>query len=212
MTRRKTRGQSPPGPVQLPAGVTLADWALEQTRWQNPRIRSFLGCIRVLDEVFESNFAILNCSPRRLQVIWTQVRKVATEIRSGIAPLLRSPSVIPELEDARGASEEYLDILDERLLTQLDTFPEIVGDDREAELRRLLCVAMGQIHAFLLDTLGGILAADPRSQHDSDYFLERRFARDVDEAEWLLDSVVALEAYLDRLLATRRQSLAGVAA
>ncbi len=38
----------------LPDGVSLADWALEKNRWQNPRIRAFLGCIRVLDEVFES--------------------------------------------------------------------------------------------------------------------------------------------------------------
>jgi hypothetical protein len=187
---------SKPLPPELPEGVSLADWSLEKVRWQNPRIRSFLGCIRVLDEVFESNYAILNCSPRRLMILWGEVRKVASAIRTGIAPLLKGRSVIPALEEARGASELYLTILDEKLLKQIDSFPQDAPEHMQDELRRLLCVAVGQLHSFLLDTLGEILAADPRSQHDADYFLARRFARDVDEAEWLHTSVGRLERYL----------------
>ena len=37
--------------VELPEGVSLAEWALEKVRWQNPRIRCLLGCIRLLDDV-----------------------------------------------------------------------------------------------------------------------------------------------------------------
>jgi hypothetical protein len=34
--------------ITLPEGVTVTDWALERVHWQNPRIRAFLGCIRLL--------------------------------------------------------------------------------------------------------------------------------------------------------------------
>jgi len=47
----------------LPEGVTAADWGLERVRVQNPSIRSYLGCIRLLEEVLDSNYAILHCSP-----------------------------------------------------------------------------------------------------------------------------------------------------
>ena len=50
-------------PVELPAGVSAAKWALERRNWQNPRIRSILGCVELLDSVLESNYAILHCSP-----------------------------------------------------------------------------------------------------------------------------------------------------
>ena len=42
-------------------------------------------------------------------------------------------------------------------------------------------ITIGKLHGFLVDTLGEILAADPRSQHDVDYFLARKFPRDVEE-------------------------------
>ena len=34
--------------VSLPEGVTALDWGLERINYQNPRIRAFLGCIRLL--------------------------------------------------------------------------------------------------------------------------------------------------------------------
>jgi hypothetical protein len=36
------------------------------------------------------------------------------------------------------------------------------------------------------------MGADPRSHHDQDYFLSKRFRRDVEEAEWLYQSVAEL--------------------
>ena len=56
--------------VELPQGITVADWGLERVRVQNPSIRSYLGCIRLLEEVLDSNYAILHCSPERLLKIW----------------------------------------------------------------------------------------------------------------------------------------------
>ena len=61
--------------VELPEGVTAADWGLERVRVQNPSIRSYLGCIRLLEEVLDSNYAILHCSPERLLKIWRQVER-----------------------------------------------------------------------------------------------------------------------------------------
>src|ERR1700758_412135 len=40
--------------ISLPEGITVTDWAIERVHWQNPRIRAFLGCIRLLEGVFES--------------------------------------------------------------------------------------------------------------------------------------------------------------
>jgi hypothetical protein len=48
--------------TDLPPGVSKADWFFEQRRWQNPRIRHLLNCVRMLDEVLESNYSILHCS------------------------------------------------------------------------------------------------------------------------------------------------------
>ncbi len=88
-------------PVELPPGVSASDWALERRNWQNPRIRSILGCVDLLDTVLESNYAILHCSPERLREIWVQVRKVTELMRSQLAPLMTEPSCIAELERAR---------------------------------------------------------------------------------------------------------------
>lgn len=182
--------------VKLPQGVSLSEWSLEKARWQNPRIRAFLGCIRVLDEVFESNYAILHCSPRRLDQVWEQIRKITRILKDEVAPLLKGQSHIPELEQARESADMYLNVLDKNLLRAVERFPERLDDEHHDEARKLLCVAIGQLHAFLLDTLGEILARDPRSHGDTDYFLTRKFARDVDEAEWLHTSVSRLEEYL----------------
>ncbi len=188
--------------AHLPDGISLAAWSLEQRTQQNPRIRGLLGCVRVLDDVSESNFAILNCSPGRLSQIWNEVRKVCETLKKDVAPLLRGSSVIPGLEDARASAETYLDVLSCDLLTQIERYPKQLsqGEGQQTEVRRLLCVAIGQIQSFLFDSLGALLANDPRSIHDSDFFLRRRFARDVDEAEWLHCSVSRLEKYLERLV------------
>ncbi len=187
--------------AQLPKGVSLADWSLEQRTQQNPRIRGLLGCVRVLDDVSESNFAILNCSPGRLAQIWREVRNVCETLSKDVAPLLKGSSVIPGLEEARASAETYLDVLSCDLLSQIARYPRQLsrGEGQHSEVRRLLCVAIGQLQSFLFDSLGALLAADPRSIHDSDFFLRRRFARDVDEAEWLQISVCRLEKYVGRI-------------
>lgn len=189
--------------IPLPPGVSAAEWALERLRWQNPRIRAFLGCIRLLQGVLESNYAILHCSPERLFDIWTKVRKVAELLRTQVGPLLAAPSQIPELEVARRGAELSLAILEDQVLTRLDRMPAELPEDRILELRKLLCVSIGQIHSYLQDTFGELMAADPRSLHDSDYFLSRRFPRDIEEAEWLHSTVTRLQEYLDRLVRSR---------
>lgn len=186
--------------ITLPEGVSVSDWALERTAWQNPRIRGLLGCMRLLDGVLESNYAILHCSPERLLDIWKRVREVAAALREKIAPLLESPSCIPELEDARRGAQMSLKILDDQVLSQLDRVPEEVPPGRYVEVRKLLCVAIGQLHAFIQEAFGELMAKDPRSVHDADYFLSRRFPRDVEEAEWLHATVLRLQAYVGKLV------------
>lgn len=185
--------------VSLPEGVTALEWALERVNYQNPRIRAFLGCIRLLDGVMESNYAILHCSPERLLDIWRKVRQVAELIRHRISPLLEVPSKMPALEEARQSAETSLGMLDYQVLRRLEGFPEDVPADQVMEVRKLLCISIGQIHAFLVDTFGEIMAKDPRSLHDSDYFLSRRFPQDIEEAEWLHATLVRLGEYMHKL-------------
>jgi hypothetical protein len=189
--------------VALPEGVTALDWALERVNYQNPRIRAFLGCIRLLDGVMESNYAILHCSPERLLDIWRKVRQVAELIRSRLGTLLQVPSRIPDLEEARLSAEASLGMLEYQVLRRLDAFPEDVPVDQLMEVRKLLCICIGQMHAFLADTFGEMMAKDPRSLHDSDYFLSRRFPQDIEEAEWLHATLVRLGEYLEKLDAAR---------
>ncbi|MES1243051.1 MAG: hypothetical protein ABUT39_15660 [Acidobacteriota bacterium] len=185
--------------VALPEGVTALEWALERVNYQNPRIRAFLGCIRLLDGVMESNYAILHCSPERLLDIWRKVRQVAELIRGRLGPLLQVPSRIPDLEEARQSAEVSLGMLDYQVLRRLDAFPEDVPADQLMEVRKLLCICIGQVHAFLADTFGEMMSKDPRSLHDSDYFLSRRFPQDIEEAEWLHATLVRLGEYLQKL-------------
>jgi len=196
--------------IVLPDGVTALDWALERVNYQNPRIRSFLGCIRLIEGVLESNYALLHCSPERLLDIWRKVRQVAHLIRSRLVPLLEVPSRIPRLEEARQSSEMALSMLDAHVLTSLDPFPDEVSAGHLMEVRKLLCVSIGQIHAFLHDTFGELMAADPRSVHDADYFLSRRFPRDIEEAEWLHSTLVRLKRYLEELDPARARHLAAM--
>ncbi len=50
--------------------------------------------------------------------------------------------------------------------------------------------------------MGEILGSDPRSQHDSDYYLSKRFAQEIEESEWLYSSVYELRDYVDELQKT----------
>jgi hypothetical protein len=197
--------------VALPEGVTALDWALERVNYQNPRIRSYLGCIRVIEGVLESNYALLHCSPERLLDIWGKVRQVASLIRTQLSPLLETSSRIPRLEEGRQSAGMALSMLNHQVLRGLDRFPEAVPEGQLMEVRKLLCVSIGQIHSFLHDTFGEVMAADPRSLHDADYFLSRRFPRDIDEAEWLHSTLVRLGEYLASLEDPRQRHLTAVA-
>ena len=196
--------------VVLPNGVALADWNLEKYRWQNPRIRSLLGCIKLLEEVLESNYALLHCSPARLHLIWRQVRRVSQLIRTQLASLLDYPSIVPHLEEARQSVVRSLEMLEDTVLAELEQFPRDLPNDRMLEARKFLCVSIGKLHAFLQDTFSELLAADPRSDRDADYFLSRRFPRDIEEAEWLFASVKGLQKYLRGLEGCRYPRLTSV--
>lgn len=194
-------------PVELPQGTSASQWALERRNWQNPRIRSILGCVDLLDGVLESNYAILHCSPERLREIWVQVRKVAELIRGELAPMLAEPSCIPQLELARSHAQLALDLLDRGLLAELERLPDEIPDGKLSAARKLLCVSIGKLQAFLQDTFGRLMEADPRGRHNADYFMSRRFPRDIEEAEWLHASVAHLQVYLQDLESTRRHRL-----
>jgi hypothetical protein len=150
----------------------------------------------MLDRVMESNVAILHCSPRRLEDMLKTVRGVAKSLRSDIRLLLNGPSLIPELEASRLAVGAHLNHVDQTLLEELDTFSEPLDNDRHDELRRYLCVAIGQLNRFLQDSFGSLVAADPRATHDADYYLSKEFPRDIEEAEWLYNSVNEIDEYL----------------
>jgi hypothetical protein len=197
--------------VTLPEGVSALDWALERVNYQNPRIRAFLGCIRLLDGVLESNYAILHCSPERLIDIWRKVRQIAEVIDARIAPLLEPTSCIPSLEEARQNAQTAVELLDRYVLRELRRFPEEVAADQLMEIRKLLCVSIGQLHGFLQDTFGELMAKDPRSLHDADYFLSKRFPKDIEEAEWLHSTLLRLRDYLDKLDLVRPQHLTALA-
>lgn len=191
LTGRKT--------MALPEGVKLADWALERRRWQNPRIRTLLGTIHLLEGVLDSNYAILHCSPDRLLEIWRQVQKVADVVRTQLAPLFEQPSVVPAIETARQGTRTSLSLLSRKVLARLDDYPDDVPRSHLTELRKLLCVSIGQLSSFMQDTFGALMAADPRSTSDMDYYLSKRFPRDIEEAEWLYKSVVELGNFLNDL-------------
>ena len=178
--------------VELPEGVDLAEWSLERVRVQNPSIRSYLGCIRKVEEDLDSNYAILHCSPERLSRLWRRVHEVSHPIRSELIPTLEQPSVIPTLGEARLHALVSFRELSETVLAPMEEHGSSLRPDQHSQVRKLLCVSLGKIYAFLRDTFGEIVASDPRSRHDADYFLSRRFAQDIDESEWLYSSVYQL--------------------
>jgi hypothetical protein len=166
--------------------------------------------VRSLEGVLESNFAILHCSPTRLLEIWDTVRTVCQVLRTEVTRLMEEPSTLPELDTAVRNARAKLGFLAGEVFIHIDVFPDRPEEQEFEALRRTLCVTIGKLHGFLLDTLGEILAADPRSHHDVDYFLARKFPRDVEEAEWLLTSVQRLDLELKHFTAKRHGSLSSV--
>jgi len=166
--------------------------------------------VRRLEGVLESNFAILHCSPTRLLEIWETVRQVCRVLRTDVTALMEQPSQLPELDRAVSNARDKLGFLGGEVFDDLDRFSECPGELEFDDLRRALCVAIGKLHGFLVDTLGEILAADPRSRHDVDYFLARKFPRDVEEAEWLQVSVNRLDDDLRRFNSVRHANLGAV--
>jgi hypothetical protein len=185
--------------VEVPEGVTAADWGLERVKVQNPSIRSYLGCIRLLEAVLDSNYAILHCSPERLLKIWRQVEEVCRLMRSELLPTLEQPSVVPGLGEARRKSAAEFQKLARTVLAEIEQYDHSLKAEELPEIRKLLCVSIGKIYAFLRDTFGEIVANDPRSRHDADYFLSKRFAEDIEESEWLYSSVYELNELLEGL-------------
>lgn len=158
--------------------------------------------------MLESNFAILHCSPTRLFEIWDVVRQVCTVLSTEVRQLMEQPSILPDLDTAVRNARSKIAFLDSEVFAHLERFEDRPEETEFDPLRRTLCVAIGKLHGFLVDTLGEILAADPRSHHDVDYFLARRFPRDVEEAEWLLTSVCRLHAEL-KYIDSERHSILG---
>jgi len=187
--------------------VLPSDWPIEKAQWQNPRIRALLGSVRSLDGVLESNFAILHCSPTRLLEIWDTVRHVCDVVRTDVTRLMEHQSALTDLDGAVRNARDKLKFLDSEVFVHIDPVPDRPEEHEMDSLRRTLCVTIGKLHGFLLDTLGEILAADPRSRHDVDYFLARKFPRDVEEAEWLQTSVIRLDVELKNLNADRHTNL-----
>lgn len=185
--------------VPLPPGVSIADWSLEKVRGQNPRIRAYLGSLRLLEQTNESNYAILHCSPGRLLQIWRRVRRVCQIIQTRLAPTLSEPSLIPALDTARRNAELSYFALYNTVICRLEQYPYRIPPDDVAAVRRLLCRSIGKIYEFLRDTFGEIVACDPRSLHDSDYYLSKRFPQDIEEAEWLYASVDKLNDYMQEI-------------
>ena len=175
------------------------EWHREKVQWQNPRIRALLGSVRSLDDVLESDFALLHCSPTRLLEIWDTVRTVCWVVQTKITPSMEQPSVLPDLDEAIRNARATLNFFHSEVFAHLEPFSECPDEHQFDELRRSLCITIGKLHGFLFDTLGKILAADPRNHHDVDYFIARRFPRDVEESEWLQTSVSGLNCDLASL-------------
>lgn len=185
--------------IELPLGVTVVDWLRYKSQVQNPRLRAFLGCINLLEEVLDSNYAILHSSADRFREMRLKVQTVSELIRVDLAPLLEAESPVPSLEATRSTAKEGLEMLVEGPLRELDGHSRYRPDDAGPRERELLCVCIGKIQSFLQDTFGEFMAADPRSRHDADYFLSRRFQWQVEESEWLYKSVYDFNEYLKTL-------------
>lgn len=193
--------------ISLPDGVTAAEWETERDNFQNPRIRVIAGSLRGIDEVLESDYAFLHCSPERLQEIWETLLGVVESMRIDIRSALGPVSRLPAIETARGRAADSLEILELDLLARIDRYPLDLSNQRQPEVRRLLCSTVSQIHTYLGHTLSALLDADPRGMAADDYSLSRRFPRHVHEAEWLYVSVGQLQEYLQDLDGKRIRQL-----
>lgn len=195
-----------PRSVDLPPGVSEVAWAQERIRVQNPRIRSFLGCTRLIEEVADSNYAILHCSSDRLRKVWRQVQEVCRLMITELAPTLEARSAIPELEAARKNALRDFHTLATAVIAEVQRYPQKIQAEQLPVVRKLLGLSIGRIHAFLRDAFGEIVASDPRSRYDADYFLSKQFAQDIEESEWLYSSVYELNDYLNGLESLCREA------
>lgn len=185
--------------VALPEGVSLTDWSLEKVRTQNPRLRLILNCIAQLEQVSDSNYSILHCSQPRLLEIWRKVREVSRLIQSKVDPILLESSWIPRLEAARSNALSGCQMLNRTVLAVIEEYPHHVSPSELPDIRKLLCSSIGQIHSFLRDTFSELMAADPRSSHDADYYLSKRFPEEIERAEGLYGAVFRLNEHLREL-------------
>jgi len=171
----------------LPEGVSTLDWGA-RTR-QRPRIPRipFPSWARsgLIEGVLESNYApAFNCSPEtpagHLEARLRQV--LAADPPPSSPPLLSVSSLhSPRLEDARlGAGHGPSPCLEKtRAAGARPVSLTTWAPDQLMEVRKLLCVSIGQIHAFLHDTFGAVMAADPREPARRRLLsLSRRFPRE----------------------------------
>lgn len=198
-------------PTTLPPGVSASDWALERVRTQNSCIRTVLRCLHLLDRVDSFNYFILHCSPRQLGRLRAEVTRVVALFEEEGLPRLREASCIPELGAAREATaaayEELRSSVREGLATE--TEPESLSTPAA---RKALSRTIGQLQRMLEDGFGRLMAADPRSRHDADYFLSRQFARHVRETEALYGQVYDLQAFLEEQGTVATRAMAALAA
>jgi hypothetical protein len=120
-------------------------------------------------------------------------------MQTELAPTLKTLSHIPDLQIARHNAFHAFQVLSSTVLKDIEAYPYRIPEDDLPAIRRLLCLSIGRIYSFLRDSFGEIVAKDPRSLHDSDYYLSRRFHQEIDEAEWLYATVDQLNQYIQGL-------------
>jgi hypothetical protein len=184
--------------AELPAGVSEREWSLERDQHQNPCIRGLLAALQILDEVLDTSYFLLHCSREQLASTSARVKDVVDILRSSVAPHFDASSVVPDLDAVRRRLRvEYREL--EQTDLPLLAAPPSAGQPPQVSLgmaREQLTRSMGKLHHFLQEGFGQLVAADPRSRHEADYFLSRRFARHVVEAEALYGAVFDLQQYL----------------
>jgi hypothetical protein len=91
------------------------------------------------------------------------------------------------------------EMLDRTVLAVIEDYPQNISSSELPEIRRLLCTSIGQMHSFLRDAFSELMAADPRSSHDADYYLSTRFPQEIEAAEGLYGAVFRLNERLREL-------------
>lgn len=197
---------------RLPAGVREEAWRVEQRTLQNPRIRTLLRALSKLDGLVDGNLTLLHCSAEVLAEALRKTKQASQILATQFATVIEPPSVVPaieeELESIRYAFEnlERAALADLRKLTLSPARSEQMGN------RKLLSLCIGRLHAFLQDSLVRLLAADPRSRHDSNHYLMKRFLKEKEDTEWLHYSVCELRDELEALNRWRELSLTRISA